>query len=113
MNLLKIASSEKKELIEVDTADLSVEEFAELRRLLDLSGIMEAKDDLSPPAKPAAGTISIKVTTADGVHEHTFSMDAISGELEELMDLIKYLGKVHHPIDFAHPASQPRVSSMS
>jgi len=112
MNLLKIASREKKELVEVDTADLSVEEFAELRRLLDLSGIMEAKDD-RPLARSTANTITIKVTTADGVHDHTFSRDAISSELEELMDLIKYLGKVHRQIDFAHPAPQPRVSSMS
>ena len=112
MNLLKIASREK-DLVEVDTADLSVEEFAELRRLLDLSGIMEAKDDPSPETGSAADTITITVTTADGVHDHTFAKDTISSELEELMDLIKYLGKVHPQIDFAHPAPQPRVSSMS
>jgi hypothetical protein len=96
MNLLQVCCTENCNAV-VDTDDLSAEEFVELRRLIDLCGIMDSSDT-GEELEDETDKVTISVTTADGTHERVFTGSTLSGEARELADYIKYLAKSHQPV---------------
>lgn len=69
----------------------------ELRRLIDLCGIMDSRDT-SEELEGKTDVVRISVTTADGIHERVFTGDTLSGQVRELADCIKYLDKSDQPV---------------
>lgn len=95
MNILKVSCVEygkdrKSTQFNVDTAELTAEEFAELRFLVDLSQILDSHDT----QKSVRPKVSICVETKDRRHDAQF-MEEPPDEVMELIDCIKSLSKVH------------------
>jgi hypothetical protein len=77
---------------EVLTKDLSAEEFAELRFLVDLSRILEGRE----PGAQQFNTrfVTVIVETKDGHFKKTYT-DELGDEIKELIECIKQLSKLH------------------
>lgn len=94
MNISRVALTEydnnlKPIGFEVDTAELSVDEFAELRCLIDLCRILEERNPYSKDPQERHKTV-VRVTTKDGLHEGYFDDDQPQ-EVCELIQLLKSL----------------------
>ncbi|HEY9787276.1 MAG TPA: hypothetical protein V6D17_17935 [Candidatus Obscuribacterales bacterium] len=84
--------------VEIAPSELSVDEFAQLRVLIDSSDIMEHKSRHNWPAN-GKHTISIVLDTiADGPHEVTFSDVELPREHQQLVEYIKELAIHHEPL---------------
>lgn len=102
MNISKVALTEydgghTSIGFEIDTAELSVEEFAELRCLIDLCRILEERNPYSKQPDDQHKTV-IRVTTKDGLHEGFFD-EEMPLEVSELIELLKTLEQSHSSLE--------------
>ena len=104
MNLIAVQYSEygsgsaENVTFKLDPQDLSVEEFTNLRVLIDLSGILADDVHCASPAPKGGQDISITVETAsEGIHQASFQDAELPSEYQELAECIKDLGRVHKP----------------
>ncbi len=81
----------------LNTDDLSIEEFATLKVLLERSGILDTHPKEATD-RPLSDHLSIRVTTADGFHTAYLDSAVLSDEMAELVDFLKGLVGVEHPM---------------
>lgn len=94
---------------ELDTNDLSVDEYAELRFLVDLCGLLDANGSDSKPAHGKSG-LMVVLETNDSMRAKYFEGE-MSEEVKELADFLKDLSKVHKCCDFSAARRMKRAAS--
>jgi len=80
----------------LDTDDLSIEEFAQLKVLLERSGILDTKT-MGHEKRPQSEHLTIRVTTADGSHTACLDRDVLSDEMSELVEFLKSIVPSEQP----------------
>lgn len=110
MKLSKISFKEADKLgkttceCNLDTDELSVEEFATLKVLLERSGVLDGHDpmhtDLAGPS-----SIVIEATTATGRHTAFFDADHIPSDAIDLIEFLREFEPAATGLYHAHPSA--------
>lgn len=73
---------------EVDSADLTADEFAQVRILIESCGLLLDRRERARPEN-ARDVISVSVETGDGEHLSCYLCEELPDEVAELVELIK------------------------
>jgi len=94
---------------ELDTNDLSVDEYAELRFLLELCGLLDVSVSDTIPGRGKAGLL-IVLKKSDSLRAKYFEGE-LPEEVKELANFLRDLSKVHACYDFGAAVRKKRAAS--
>ena len=103
------SDKKKPDSFELDTNDLTVDEYAALRFLVDLCGLLNADCSKGTPRTGKAGLLVVLETS--GSMRAKYFEGELPEEVKELADFLKDLSKVHACCDFGAAQRIKRAAS--